>query len=72
MSDFKLVKMTQEEIDRELDEEITMHGLKGAVRKRCDIINGLTGDTGYLCHREIQEYLNDILRLIELYGERTK
>lgn len=72
MNDFKLVSMTQDEIDKELDEEITMHGLRGSVCRRCNNINELASDTGYLCHREIQEYLNEILRLIELYGKRNK
>lgn len=66
MIEFKLRTVSPTEYRNSLRKEIEENGLYKAVEKRCDEINKECCDMGYVQHRTIQEWLNEILDLINL------
>ena len=66
MREFELRIVLPTEYRNSLRKEIEENGLYKAVEKRCDEINKECRDMGYVQHRTIQEWLNEILDLIIL------
>lgn len=64
----KLREMTADEYISELRKELQDTCLRTAVEKRCDTINEVCGSLGYVNHRYVQELLNEIMNLIQMYG----
>ena len=65
MSEFELKEYTEEEYEADMRKLMSEKGLKGAVKEFCDKINDEAKALSYSPHRTIQEYLCDILWLIE-------
>ena len=70
--EYTLKEYTREEQAADMRKLLDEKGLRGAVEEYCDKINGVAGLLSYLPHREIQEYLCDIIALIDLDKERKK
>ena len=64
----ELKEYTQEQYKADMQKLLTEKGLKDAVQIYADKINEEVSGTGYVMHRTVQEYLCDILYLIELSG----
>lgn len=64
--EFTLKEYTVEEYDRDMKDLLKSKGLTNAVKVYCDKIDEETRSTGYIMHRTVQEYLCDILYLVEL------
>ena len=64
--EFTLREYTKEEYKADMQKLLSEKGLYGAVEFYCDKINDVTKDLSYLQRREIQEYLCDILYLVEM------
>ncbi len=67
---FNLVEYTEEEYKADMQKLLAEKGLHDAVEVYCDKINEVAGVLSYLPHRDIQEFLSDILYLIDLYKEQ--
>ena len=65
MPEFDLKEYTQEEYAADMQKLLSEKGLKGAVQEYCDKINEEAQSLPYVPHGTIQEYLCDILFLIE-------
>ena len=72
MNDFTLREYTQEEYDADMKKLLSKLGLHSAVENICDEINDITSVLGYVGHRTVQEYLCDILYIIDLYVAQQK
>ena len=80
MSQFDLREYTQEEYTTDMQKLLVEKGLRDAVKEYCDKIDEIASGLSYVPHRNIQEFLCDILFLIELdkagmrnrYGNNTK
>lgn len=74
MYDFTLKEYTQEQYEADMIKLLNEKGLHDAVEEFCDKINDEASFLGYVPHRTIQEYLCDILFLVEkhleIVGER--
>lgn len=68
---FGLVEYTEKEYRADMQKLLAEKGLHDAVAIYCDKINEVAGVLSYLPHRDIQEYLRDILYLIDLEKEQT-
>lgn len=66
MDDIILREYTEEEYKADMQKLLAEKGLYNAVKVYCDKIDEVASNLGYLGHRDIQEYLCDILCLIEL------
>ena len=66
MSEFTLREYTQEEYEADMKKLLKEKGLHDAVEKYCDDINSYASALSYIGHRGIQEFLCDILFLIDL------
>lgn len=66
MSQFDLREYTQEEYTADMQKLLAEKGLRDAVKKYCDKIDDIASGLSYVPHRDIQEFLCDILFLIEL------
>ena len=64
MPEFTIREYTEEEYKEDLGNLVVEKGLSGAVEYYCDLINEEVSGTGYVMHRTVQEYLNDILYLV--------
>ena len=65
MSEFNLKEYTQEEYEADMKKLLAEKGLYDAVKVYCDKINDVASNLSYVEHRDIQEFLCDILYLIE-------
>lgn len=65
-------EVSEEEYKAELKEEIERGCLLKAIHKRCDEINYLCSDLGYVLHREVQEQMVEIQDLIKAYMDMQK
>ena len=65
MCKFTLREYTQEEYEADMDKLLKEKGLYGAVKVYCDKINEVAEGLSYVPHRDIQEFLCNILYLIE-------
>lgn len=72
MHEYKLKIVTPEEYQKSLQDEITLHGLRGSIQKRLDEIDETTACLSYLKHREIQEWCNEIVDLLKTFADRRK
>ena len=70
MSEFKLRIYTQEEYESDMRKLLDEKGLHDAVEIYCDKIDEVAGCLSYISHRDIQEFLCDILFLIQLDKKR--
>lgn len=68
MPELTIKEYTKEEYERDLKNLLCDKGLKGAVKEYCDKINEEVSGTGYIIHSTVQEFLNDILNLIDFYN----
>lgn len=66
MTEFTIRGISPKEYTGNLRKELETDGLYKAVEKRCDEINEECSDMGYVRHRTIQEWLDEILDLINL------
>ena len=66
MTEFTIRGISPKEYISNLRKELETDGLYKAVEKRCDEINEECSDMGYVRHRTIQEWLDEILDLINL------
>ena len=66
MKEFTIGLISPEEYTSNLRKELETDGLYKAVEKRCDEINEECRGMGYVQHRTIQEWLGEILDLINL------
>ena len=71
MGEITLKEYTQEEYEADMKKLLTEKGLKGAVKEYLDKIDEEVSGTRYIMHRAVQEYLCDVLYLVELYEKRT-
>ena len=62
----ELREYTKEEYKADMKKLLEEKGLYEAVKVYCDKIDEVAGNWGYVDHRDIQEFLCDILYLIEL------
>lgn len=69
MSEFTLREYTQEEYKAEMQRLLAEKGLHDAVKEYCDEINDTASALPYVPHRIIQEFLCNILFLIDLDKE---
>ena len=65
-------EVSEEEYKAELKEEIERGCLLKAIHKRCDEINYLCSDLGYVSHRGVQEQMVEIQDLIKAYMDMQK
>ena len=65
MSEFNLREYTQEEYEADMKKLLAEKGLYDAVKVYCDKINDVASNLSYVEYRDIQEFLCDILYLIE-------
>lgn len=70
--EFTLREYTPEEHKADMLKELDSMGLYKAVEARCDFIDEecVNQEMGYVAHRCIQEWMCEILELIELNTER--
>lgn len=66
-----LREYTKEEELADKRKLLNQKGLAGAVKFYCDKVDKVAGSLAYLPHREIQEYLCDIMKVVELYESDT-
>ena len=66
MKKVEIKEYTPEQYRADMQKLLEEKGLKGAVEVYCDKIDEIERCLSYISHREIQEYLCDILFLIEL------
>lgn len=66
--EYILREYTQEEQEADMLKELEATSLYNAVKQRCDLINDecVNQQMGYVSHRCIQEWMCEILDLIEL------
>ena len=62
----EIKEYTPEQYRADMQKLLKEKGLQGAVEVYCDKIEEVASCLSYIGHREIQEYLCDILFLIEL------
>lgn len=67
---FNLVEYTEEEYKADMQKLLAEKGLHDAVEVYCDKIDEVAGVLSYVPHRTIQEFLCDILYLIDLEKEQ--
>ncbi len=68
---FSLVEYTEKEYRTDMQKLLAEKGLHDAVEIYCDKINEVACVLTYVPHRHIQEFLCDILYLIDLDKEQT-
>lgn len=68
MADYVLKEYTQEEREADMYKELAETSLYNCVKLRCDLIDDecVSQQMGYISHRCIQEFMCEILDLIEL------
>ena len=66
-----LKEYTHEEYETDMRKLLVEKGLKGAVKEYLDKIDEEVSGTRYIMHRTVQEYLCDVLYLVELYEKQT-
>lgn len=66
MSEIVLREYTREEYKADMQNLLAKKGLHDSVKIYCDKIEEITSQLSYVPHRDIQEFLSDILFLIEL------
>ena len=66
MAEFNLREYTQDEYKADMQKLLEEKGLYDAVKIYCDKINEVASSFGYISHMDIQEFLCDILYLIEI------
>ena len=68
--EYTLREYTKEEQEADLRKELETTSLYNSVKQRCDLINDecVNQQMGYVPHRCIQEWMCEILDLIELSG----
>ena len=71
-NEYTLKEYTRDEQIADMRKKLEEKGLRGAVEDYCDKINAVASLLSYLSHREIQEYLCDIVDLIKLDEEVKK
>ena len=64
------VEYTEEQYQSDMQKLLAEKGLHDAVEIYCDKINEVAGVLTYVSHRDIQEFLCDILYLIDLEKEQ--
>lgn len=66
-----LREYTPEEYKADMRKELEITSLYNSVKQRCDLINDecINQQMGYIPHRCIQEWMCEILDLIELSGK---
>ena len=64
--DFGLREYTNEKYTEDMKNLLDEKGLKESVKVYLDKIDEEVSSTGYIMHRTVQEYLCDILYLVEL------
>lgn len=62
-----LREYTKEEELADKRKLLNQKGLAGAVEFYCDKVDEVASQLSYLPHRDIQEYLCDIMALVDLY-----
>ena len=62
----ELREYTKDEYKADMQKLLEEKGLYNAVKIYCDKIDEVASDFGYISHRDIQEFLCDILYLIEI------
>lgn len=67
----ELKEYPQEEYEQDMKTLLTENGLYGAVKIYANKINEEVADSGYITHRAVQEYLCDILFLVQEAERRT-
>lgn len=72
VKEFELREYTEEEYQANLRKELTEGCLLKAIHKRCDEINYLSSNLGYITHRTIQEQMVEIQDLIKAYMDMQK
>ena len=69
---YELKEYTQKEYEADMTALLEEKGLHGAVEEFCDRINDEASALRYVGHRSVQEYLNDILFLVDKHLERIE
>ena len=72
MLEYKLKVVTPEEYRKSLQDEIEMYGLTGSIKKRLDEIDEATTCLGYLQHRDVQEWCNEIVDLLKAFSDKKR
>lgn len=70
--EFQVVEYTQEEYVEDMKKILEEKGLHDSIKEICDKIDVYASCLSYGGHRCIQEYLNDILVLIDLSKGESK
>lgn len=66
-----LCEYTKEEEIADMQKLLNQKGFAGAVEFYCDKVDEVASQLSYLPHRDIQEYLCDIMKVVELYESNT-